>query len=181
MKQHKPIKTLAILSLFNIQAATTNAEVIGGIDFSMGASSFADAVITYNPLFGGGPAPTEPAAIDPISALGIPDFPAGGTVGDTGAVSLGNGGLISLRFVNNLLTNSGTSDRDLQIFEVGPSVEETFVAIRPPAGDNPHLGKPCSVRRERRWILRNRKGLRSDIINRYRCVLPRFSIWRPPL
>ena len=107
--------------------------MFGGIEFPHGTASFADQVVRHDPLFGGGPAPTEPAAIDPAVALGAPDFPAGGSVGDVGAVALGHGGLLELGFVDNWLTNSGNSDGDLYIFEVGPDIEDTFVAVRPTA------------------------------------------------
>ena len=50
-----------------------------------------------------------------------------------GSVSLGDGGLIELEFTDNLLTNSGNADFDIHIFEVGPDVEDTFVAIKPTA------------------------------------------------
>lgn len=104
-----------------------------GIDFPLGLRSFADEVLTYAPLFGGGPGPTEPAAVDASSALGAPDFPPGGSPfsGAPGSVALGHGGLIELRFTDNLLTNSGDTLKDLHIFEIGSQVEDTLVAIRP--------------------------------------------------
>jgi hypothetical protein len=107
------------------------AEVIGGIEFPEGESSFADQVLRYDPLFNGGPAPTDTLYIDPLDALGIPDYPGG--TGVPGSVSLGRGGLIELLFIDNVLTNSGDQTLDLHIFEVGPDVEDTFVAIRPTA------------------------------------------------
>jgi len=104
------------------------AEIFGGIDFPSGVSSFADTVITYDNLFGGGPAPTDPDFLDPLESLGPPDFAS-----DTGSVSLGKGGLLELEFTDNLLTNSGDDVLDIHIFEIGPDVEDTFVAIRPTA------------------------------------------------
>ncbi len=100
----------------------------GGIDFPDGASSFADGVLTYDNLFGGGPAPTDSNFLDPLESLGPPDY-----VSPLGSVSLGDGGLIELEFTNNLLTNSGDAGLDIHIFEVGPDVEDTFVAIKPTA------------------------------------------------
>ena len=44
-------------------------------------------------------------------------------------VSLGDGGTLTLRFVDNLLTGSGDNKADLWIFEVGPDVEDMFVEI----------------------------------------------------
>ena len=88
-------------------------------------TQFADAVLAYDPLFGGGPAP---AALyqDPTQALGAPTVP-----GSPNYVTLGRGGLIRLAFVDNFLTNSATGAADLWIYEIGPDVEDTFVGIRP--------------------------------------------------
>ncbi|MES2465058.1 MAG: PEP-CTERM sorting domain-containing protein [Armatimonadota bacterium] len=82
---------------------------------------FADAVLRYEPLFTGGPAPSA-VNQNSLQALGAP----GG-----GFVSLGRGGLLELAFLNNLLTNSATNAADLYIYEIGPDIEDTFVAIRP--------------------------------------------------
>lgn len=95
----------------------------GGIEFPQGAISFADVVVSYEPLFGGGPGPTSANFMDPDAALGIPDYSG------TGAVSLGRGGRITLQFTNNKLTGSGDALADLHIFEIGPDVEDTFVEI----------------------------------------------------
>jgi hypothetical protein len=122
---------LLIALLLGIVPTLARAEVFGGIDFPNGASSFADSVIQWNPLFSGGPGPTNPNFANPDSSLGVPDFPPGGGQSDTGAVSLGHGGLLELAFTDNLLTNSGNSDFDLYIFEIGIQVEDTFVAVRP--------------------------------------------------
>ena len=43
--------------------------------------------------------------------------------------SLGDGGSITLEFVDNRLTGSGDSNADLWVFEIGPDVEDTFVEI----------------------------------------------------
>ena len=109
-------------------AGSAHAIPFGGIEFPQGESSFADGVIRFDPLFGGGPAPTDPRFTDPLAALGVPDFAA-----NVGSVSLGRGGLIELAFIDNVLTNSGDDGFDLHVFEVGPDVEDTFVAIRPTA------------------------------------------------
>ena len=118
--------------LFGLSTIISNsalATIYGGIDFPDGASSFADSVIQYNPSYSSGSTPTHPNFTDPNEAIGIPDYTGGGS--GTGSVSLGSGGLLELLFVNNVLTNSGSADQDLHIFEVGPDVEDTFVAIRP--------------------------------------------------
>ena len=105
--------------------------IYGGIEFPNGALSFADEVIRYDPLYSGGPAPTAPTFTDPQSALGPPDFSLEEDASSEGAVSLGQGGLLELHFVDNYLINSGDSVHDLYIFEVESDVEDTYVAIRP--------------------------------------------------
>lgn len=45
------------------------------------------------------------------------------------SVSLGVGGSLTVRFTDNFLTGDGTSALDLWIFETGPDIEDTFVAI----------------------------------------------------
>lgn len=107
--------------------APSGAEVFGGIDFPQGAVSFADHVVSYEPSFSGGNIPTHPDFSTPDKALGPPDY-SGGDAG-TGAVSLGSGGRITLRFVNNKLTGSNTAAPDLHIFEIGSQVEATAVEI----------------------------------------------------
>lgn len=91
---------------------------------------FADAVLRYDPLHGGGPAPGLPYQ-DAGNAIGAPDG---------GYVSLGRGGLIELAFTDNLLTNSASAAADLYIYEIGPDVEDTFVAIRPLPSTSALLG-----------------------------------------
>jgi hypothetical protein len=89
---------------------------------------YADAVLRYDPLFTGGPAP---AALyqNPLAALGAPTV----ATYNPNYVTLGRGGLIELAFVDNLLTNSASLAADLWIYEIGPDVEDTYVAIRPTA------------------------------------------------
>jgi hypothetical protein len=130
----KFVTSLGLMAVVLSAGSVAKAIMYGGIEFPDGAVSFADSVLTYTPLFGGGPGPTHPNATDPMESLGIPDFPGGGGPGDPGAVSLGNGGLLEVLFTDNLLTNSGDAMLDLHVFEVGPDIEDTFVAIRPTAG-----------------------------------------------
>ena len=83
--------------------------------------SFADTVIDYFNNC------ANNTSIDPSAALGVPDYD------NTSAthVSLGNGGYVKLGFVNNTLTNSGTSAADLYVFEVGPQVEASTIELHP--------------------------------------------------
>ena len=99
-----------------IPETTTN--IYGGVNFPAGASSFADRVLEYDPAFGGGPVP-DITSQDARQILGVPDL---------GDVSLGNGGRIIVRFLDNRLTGSNDSQPDLWIFEVGEA-ESTFVEI----------------------------------------------------
>jgi len=111
-------------------SAPAHAVLIGGVEFPQGAASFADAVSNYAPgIVASGPTAPHQGA---FNALGAPDYP-GGTVcasqESCSYVSLGDGGSIILQFIDNRLTGSGDSALDLWIFEVGPDVEDAFVAI----------------------------------------------------
>lgn len=117
------MRILASLCLCAATAATlltnpAHAILIGGVEFPSGASSFADALINYSPVINSG----EPTADNRNAgnSLGLPDG---------NYVSLGDGGLLTLQFVDNLLTGSGSASLDLWIFEVGADVEDTFVEI----------------------------------------------------
>lgn len=121
---------LVVLCILTLCTYSNQAKAVlfEGIDFPDGASSFADALIRADPLHSGGPAATAPGSINPLDSLGVPDYDSGL---ETGSYALGNGGLVEVAFTDNLLTSSGNSDDDLYIFEIGPLVEDTFVAIRP--------------------------------------------------
>lgn len=106
-------------------ATTAQAAVFGGVEFPQGASSFADAVASFDPVIQSGQ-PTAPNLV-PGRAIGAPDYD--GTNNGAKFVSLGDGGSITLEFVDNRLTGSGDNKLDLWIFEVGPDVEDTFVEI----------------------------------------------------
>ncbi|WP_235297822.1 T9SS type A sorting domain-containing protein [Portibacter marinus] len=84
-------------------------------------TSFADEVRNYSN--------TCPSNLYTNSAfaLGVSDY----SENVASFVSLGEGGSIELDFTNNKLTNSGNSDADLWVFEVGPLVESTSVALLP--------------------------------------------------
>ena len=121
----------ALLTVLLLGAAChSDAEIIGGVEFPQGAISFADALVSYSPgLVGANP--TEPHR-GAENALGLPDFGGGAACSsqaDCEYVSLGDGGSIVLRFVDNQLTGNGDNTFDLWIFEIGPDVEDTFVEI----------------------------------------------------
>ena len=85
--------------------------------------TFADEVIDYQ----SGCTVADP---NPDGALGIADYD-GSTTDSPSFVFLGEGGFIKLGFTDNLLTNSGDTNNDVWIFEVGPSVETSELALRP--------------------------------------------------
>jgi hypothetical protein len=125
----KILTSFLFLTIVGASTYRSFAGTFGGVEFPQGVSSFADAVERYEPLHSGGPAPTAPPALQPTEAIGIPNYTA--TREEFGFVSLGRGGLLELRFVDNVLTNSGNESNDLWIFEIGDQVEDTFVAVRP--------------------------------------------------
>jgi len=111
-------------------ATGANAVIIGGVEFPQGAISFADAVASYQPgLAGADPtAPYQGAG----NALGVPDYAGANTCANAASctfVSLGVGGELVLRFLDNVLTGSNSNADDLWIFEIGPDVEDTTVDV----------------------------------------------------
>jgi OOP family OmpA-OmpF porin len=85
-----------------------------------GAASFADEVASFAPS----ERPAQGEWNDPAYALGEPDFTRPSA---PGFVSLGCHGQLVLRFVDNLLVD--VEGPDLYVFEVGPMVEATALAI----------------------------------------------------
>ncbi len=118
------IRTLCCVGLL-ASNSLAYAEEFGGIEFPGGVSSFADKMVSYEPNFSGGSTPAA-CCTDAGQASGPPDY---NSSRETGIVSLGSGGRVTLQFVDNLLTGSDSDDPDLHIFEVGPDVESTFVEI----------------------------------------------------
>lgn len=85
-------------------------------------TSFADQVIEYNNTC------LYNTKTNQENALGTPDYDG---VSSNSYVSLGEGGFIKLKFIDNTLVNSGNSDSDIYIFEVGPSIETVSIELRP--------------------------------------------------
>lgn len=111
------------------------AAVYGGVEFPQGLSSFADAVVSYDPVIKSG----QPTAVHQNFAdtVGPPNY----TGQPSQYASLGDGGSITLEFIDNRLTGSGDDKKDLWIFEVGPDVEDTFVEISKNGTDWTPVGK----------------------------------------
>lgn len=94
------------------------------------SQTFADVVLSYNPVC---PENHDPIVSNPQNAIGSPNYvlPVFPAAFGTGFVSLGEGGSIELGFVDNILVNSGDSDSDLYVFEVGTDIESMMVDLRP--------------------------------------------------
>ena len=118
---------------FCVLSSAAHAEIFKGIDFPSGISSFADAVVNYSPTITGGV--PSPGNREPLHALGAPDVVGIGSACvstlNCHAVTLGDGGSITLRFTDNFLTGSNSAALDLWIFEVYGDVEATSVDISP--------------------------------------------------
>lgn len=113
-----------VAALGLLASISTQAAIYGGVDFPGGVASFADAVVSYEPTWGGASGPQVSDRSDPLQSLGVP---TGSWY--SGFVTLGDGGRVTLRFADNSLTGSGSSAFDLWIFEVGEDVEDTYVDI----------------------------------------------------
>jgi hypothetical protein len=106
-------------ALLCVMSSNAEADIIGGIEFPDGAVSFADEVASY-----AAGANVGAGWNDPTDALGVPDYN-----GSTGAVSLGIGGVLVVRFTDNSLTTSGDATPDLHVFEIGGVTEVFNLAI----------------------------------------------------
>ncbi|MGJ8680046.1 hypothetical protein [Paraglaciecola sp.] len=137
MNKSLKLKSILITIGLTMFALNSHAVLIKGVEFPQGDISFADAVFDYSPVINSGE-PTIPHQ-NFNSALGLPDYSSGSscnTIADDAIdaencsfVSLGDGGSITLQFINNVLTGSDSDALDLWIFEIGPDVEDTFVDI----------------------------------------------------
>lgn len=85
-----------------------------------GAASFADSVVSFSP----GARPSEDVWAQPHYALGVPDYTR---TTAPGFVALGCDGTLVLRFDDNALVD--VDGPDLYVFEVGPAVEATDLAV----------------------------------------------------
>lgn len=92
------------------------------ITLPLGDLSFADEVVSFTP---GQPA-AAPEYSDAKTALGPPDHNPKDRK-DRNYATLGCGGQLTLRFVDNALVD--VNGPDLWVFEIGPQVEATLLAI----------------------------------------------------
>ncbi len=135
-RRNSGLSRVAGIGLFGLLMFSAQAGAVpignsqGSVDFPSGAISFADQVVDYSPGLGGA-SPTDPYQ-GAFNALDVPNYEGANTCANQASctfVSLGVGGSLTLRFVDNLLTGSGNDDADLHIFEIGPDVEDTNVFI----------------------------------------------------
>src|SRR5574340_153692 len=115
---------LALLAaVLLLTAAAASATQYGGVEFPLGEISFADSVVAFER----GPGVASDHA-NPDWALGPPDFVE---ATHDNAVSLGEGGSITVRFVDNGLVDQNKVEGGLAlfIFEVGGQVERFKVEI----------------------------------------------------
>jgi hypothetical protein len=132
MRSLRLVTLLALLCVAAPAHAVFIGNVQGGTDFPQGALSFADALVDYTPgLVGSNP--TIPHR-DGTNAVGLPDYLVA-VVTDCPSqaeceyATLGDGGSVTLRFIDNALTGSDDAAFDLWVFEIGGDVEDTFVEI----------------------------------------------------
>ncbi len=87
--------------------------------------SFADTVIEYLPNCLLDLSPTDTT---PIAAVGVSDYL---NDYDGSYVALGTGGIIKLGFTNNVVVNSGDTEPDIWVFEIGGLVEGSSIELKP--------------------------------------------------
>ncbi len=92
------------------------------VDFPLGDMSFADEVVAFSK---GTPSSAE-RYCQPDQALGPPDY-VHDNQDPPGYITLGCGGTLVLRFVDNVLVD--VDGPDLYVFEIGPDVESTELSI----------------------------------------------------
>lgn len=124
----KPLLIAALAGATFSSQAVVIGNTQGSANFPQGAVSFADAVVSYAVGPGGVSVPHQGS----INSIGVPNYAGVNSCASQASctfVSLGDGGVLTVRFIDNLLTGSGNASPDLWIFEVGPDIEDTFVEI----------------------------------------------------
>ncbi len=123
---------IGVLILTVVSTPTVFAQKIldcRGVSYGSGAKriclpqgeiSFIDEVMSFVP----GKRAASGVSVDPNFTLGAPDYTM---TSAAGYLSLGCDGVLTLRFVDNALVD--VDGPDLYIFEVGPAVEPTILAI----------------------------------------------------
>ncbi len=155
-----PSRVLALASLL-LTAPPLTAETFTNIsgnvvDFPAGAVSFADELVEFTPGLVFDPDRDAftplPQYLDGENTLGVPDVTLDQAIACEVApstdtcrfVSLGKGGILTVRFTDNLLTGSDNADVDLWVFEAGPP-DTTFVDISADGANWVELGAYTSL------------------------------------
>jgi OmpA-OmpF porin, OOP family len=94
--------------------------------FPLGDASFADEVVSFEV---GKPAPRDPRYTRPEAILGPPDYDPKARPPGFPNLGMGCGGTLTVRFTDNVLHD--VPGPDLYVFEVGPAIEPTQLAISP--------------------------------------------------
>lgn len=128
------VHTLVMTTLLTLISGAAMAEQFGGVEFPLGAISFADGVVDFT----AGSASIPPYD-DPSRGLGVPDYD--GTE-DT-YFAIGESGVVVFEFTDNLLVDQSIVENgnDLYIFEIGPIVEAFDVAISADGLDYIEVGR----------------------------------------
>jgi outer membrane protein OmpA-like peptidoglycan-associated protein len=96
------------------------------IAFPLGDASFADEVVSFAI---GKPATRDVRVTDPAKTLGPPDYNPKRAMTPPTTLTLGCAGTLIVRFTDNVLHD--VAGPDLYVFEVGPAIEPTQLAISP--------------------------------------------------
>lgn len=130
------LQTFCVVAMFGIGNASAEF-CIGDPDFAQypnyfcfpSVRSFADVVLEYSPTC------DRITYNNASNSLGPPNFV--GNCDGTGWVSLGNGGVLKVLFLDNKLTNSGSASPDLWVSEIGDppghdcNLESYLLQLRP--------------------------------------------------
>jgi OmpA-OmpF porin, OOP family len=120
------VLVLVLMAESSAQLATSYVDSRGQrVVFPLGELSFADEVVAFK---AGSPATTRANFASPALALGPPDYVnEGRELEKPSSVALGCGGVLILKFLDNVLVD--VPGPDLYVFEVGPDIEPTDLAI----------------------------------------------------
>jgi hypothetical protein len=102
-------------------------EDLDGVCSADGDGFFAQVVLDYDPTAAGGDLPGREDAMDPQTALGPPDAMS---TPPLGAVSLGDGGTLTLGFAPCIITSDGSPAADVIVHEHG-YLERVVIALLP--------------------------------------------------
>jgi OmpA-OmpF porin, OOP family len=126
---YRPFLIVCLCALVAAQAQTPRTSAGKEYDdghgntvfFPLGDRSFADEVVSFR---SGDPAASNEKDRDPKQVIGPPDYDERA---DKGYLTLGCGGTVVLRFTDNALID--VPGPELPVFEIGPDVEPTALAI----------------------------------------------------